>query len=157
MNKIKDIIYDKNDIVLAVIILACAALLILWRLNAIIDYPVVLAEQAAAQQEVNNENASKQAKETEKKETAVKENTKNKAADELWENGVTTKQIQVTVTAGDLQTAVESLVAAGLFESYAEYEKVCNSQGIDPAGLKGATFTINAGATKEDIALLVTQ
>lgn len=157
MNKIKDIIYDKNDIVLAVIILACAALLISWRLNAIIDYPVVLAEQAAAQQEVNNENASKQAKETEKKETAVKENTKNKTADELWENGVTTKQIHVTVTAGDLQTAVESLVAAGLFESYAEYEKVCNSQGIDPAGLKGATFTINAGATKEDIALLVTQ
>ena len=39
MNKIKDLIYDKSDILIAILILAIAALIILWRLGIILEYP----------------------------------------------------------------------------------------------------------------------
>ena len=39
MNKIKDIIYDKSDILIAILILAIAALIIFWRLGIILQYP----------------------------------------------------------------------------------------------------------------------
>ena len=39
MKKFKDFIYDKNDIIIAVLILAVAALIIFWRLNVILEYP----------------------------------------------------------------------------------------------------------------------
>ncbi len=39
MNKIKDIIYDKSDILIALLILAIAALVIFWRLGIILEYP----------------------------------------------------------------------------------------------------------------------
>ena len=39
MNKIKDIIYNKSDILIALLILAVAALIIFWRLSIILEYP----------------------------------------------------------------------------------------------------------------------
>ena len=39
MKKLKDFIYDKNDIVIAILILAVAALIISWRLGIILEYP----------------------------------------------------------------------------------------------------------------------
>lgn len=42
MNKIKDFIYDKNDIVIAVLILAVAASVIFWRMDIILAYPKTL-------------------------------------------------------------------------------------------------------------------
>ena len=39
MKKFKDFLYDKNDIFIALLILLAASLIIIWRMNAIIDYP----------------------------------------------------------------------------------------------------------------------
>lgn len=39
MNKIKDFIYNSSDILIAILILAIAALIILWRLGIILEYP----------------------------------------------------------------------------------------------------------------------
>ena len=39
MNKIKDLIYNKSDILIALLILAVAALIIMWRLGIILEYP----------------------------------------------------------------------------------------------------------------------
>ena len=39
MNKIKDIIYNKSNILIALLILAIAALIIFWRLSIILEYP----------------------------------------------------------------------------------------------------------------------
>ena len=39
MKKFKDFIYDKNDIIIAVLILVAAALIICWRVNVILEYP----------------------------------------------------------------------------------------------------------------------
>lgn len=39
MKKLKDFIYDKNDIIIAALILAAAALIIAWRMDVILQYP----------------------------------------------------------------------------------------------------------------------
>lgn len=47
MKKFKDFIYDKNDIIIAVLILAVAALIIAWRLDVILQYPKQLINNDA--------------------------------------------------------------------------------------------------------------
>lgn len=42
MNKIKDFIYDKSDIVIALLILVVAAGIIFWRVDAILKYPKMI-------------------------------------------------------------------------------------------------------------------
>ena len=39
MKKLKDILYDYNDILIALAIMVIAALLIMWRISAIVEYP----------------------------------------------------------------------------------------------------------------------
>lgn len=48
MNKIKDILYDKNDILIALLIVALAAFVIYDRMGAIMEYPQLLAAEANA-------------------------------------------------------------------------------------------------------------
>ncbi len=45
MNKIKDLIYNMNDIIVALLILAVAGSVIYWRVNEIMDYPAYAASQ----------------------------------------------------------------------------------------------------------------
>lgn len=57
MKKLKDFFYDKNDIIIVLIILAVAALIIYTRIGAIMDYPEKLAKQtatAAAEEEATD-------------------------------------------------------------------------------------------------------
>lgn len=50
MNRFKDFIYNKNDIIIVLIILAVAGLLIYSRVGVIMDYPEkIAAENAAAE------------------------------------------------------------------------------------------------------------
>lgn len=51
MNKLKDFFYNKNDILIALIILAIAAIVILWRVDAILSYPETLVANAGTQVE----------------------------------------------------------------------------------------------------------
>lgn len=44
MNRLKDFFYNKNDIVIALIILIVASTIIYFKVQAITDYPAVLAE-----------------------------------------------------------------------------------------------------------------
>jgi hypothetical protein len=51
MDKIRDFFYNKNDVVVALLILLIAATVIYFRVNAIMDYPSVMAaEQEKATQ-----------------------------------------------------------------------------------------------------------
>lgn len=52
MNKIKDFIYDKNDLLVALLVLVLAAIIILWRVDIIMAYPkqVFAAENGGTSQ-----------------------------------------------------------------------------------------------------------
>ena len=45
MEKIKDFFYNKNDILVALLILVIAAGIIFFRINAIMEYPKTLVDQ----------------------------------------------------------------------------------------------------------------
>lgn len=48
MEKIKDFFYNKNDVIIALLILACAAAVIYFRIRAIMAYPQQQMEDAGA-------------------------------------------------------------------------------------------------------------
>ena len=51
MNKLKDIYYDLNDIMVALIIVAIAALVIVTNIDSILNYPSVIAAEAQTHEE----------------------------------------------------------------------------------------------------------
>lgn len=50
MNRIKDFFYNRNDIIIVLIILVIAGCLIYNRIGVIMDYPAKIAAENAAQQ-----------------------------------------------------------------------------------------------------------
>ena len=144
MKSLKDFIYDKNDIIIALVILILAALLIVWRMDAIMEYPQTLAQQTGTTDTTD--------------ETAVPSEDDSKGGDSgLWSKGVLSKEIKVKVAGGSATAAVQSLVDAGLFSSYKEFTKVCKAAGYTPEDIKATTFTFEAGCTQTDIAKKVTK
>ena len=142
MKSLKDFIYDKNDIIIALVILILAALLIVWRMDAIMEYPQTLAQQTGTTDTTD--------------ETAVPSDSKGGDSG-LWSKGVLSKEIKVKVAGGSATAAVQSLVDAGLFSSYEEFTKVCKAAGYTPEDIKATTFTFEAGCTQTDIAKKVTK
>ena len=144
MKSLKDFIYDKNDIIIALVILILAGLLIVWRMDAIMEYPQTLAQQTGTTDTTD--------------ETAVPSEDDSKGGDSgLWSKGVLSKEIKVKVAGGSATAAVQSLVDAGLFSSYEEFTKVCKAAGYTPEDIKATTFTFEAGCTQTDIAKKVTK
>lgn len=144
MKGLKDFIYDKNDILIALVILILAALLIVWRMDVIMDYPQTLAQQTGTTDTTDD--------------TAVPDKDDGKGSDSsLWSNGVLSKDVNVKVEGGSATAAVQSLVDAGLFSSYEDFTKVCKAAGYTPEDIKATTFTFEAGCTQTDIAKIVTK
>ena len=95
MRKIKDFFYNKNDIIIVLIILAVAAFIIYTRIGSIMDYPEKLAREAAATQ-------------TEKTTESTSE----------------TETISVTIEDSDTAATVsQKLEEAGLFAAAADFEE----------------------------------
>lgn len=153
MKTIKDFLYDKNDILIALAILVIAALIIVWRMGTIMEYPQTLAEQTGT-----TETTEDSAIEAEKESSAENSDSEADQTEDgsLWNNGTLTRDVTVTVQGGSATAAVQSLIDARLFESYDEYSDVCNAAGYVPENIKATTFTFEAGSTQTDIAEQVT-
>ena len=177
MNKIKDFIYDKNDIVIALLILAAAAFIIFWRLDIILEYPKILlgTEDLVIENPVNDntdvsgdevknpaENTHDQGKDESGSngQTGLDEQSgSNSQTDSnvsveipLWDGGMLTEDVEVEVSGNSAAAAVGCLIDTGLFESYDEYKKVCENAGLDHEKVAAGTFTFKKGASKETIA-----
>lgn len=173
MKLLKDIIYDKNDVLVALLIICIAGLLIAWRMDVIMDYPNTLAKQTDTVSTTNDDvvpeevgNTSEQTSSTNSSNTqSTTDNNKpstssessNSSSNSVWNNGTLSKDVKVTIQGGSATEAVQSLVDIGLFKSYKDYENVCKAAGYDPLGIKATTFTLTKGMTQTDIAKKVTQ
>lgn len=155
MNRLKDFLYDKNDIVLSLVILVLAGLLIAWRMDAIMNYPSTLAKEThtttTTQSEVTEES---DAADDNKHKNVSNSNQDNNS---LWNNGALTKDVQVTIQGGSASAAVESLVNVNLFDSYDQFVQICNAAGYNPESIKATTYTFSKGCTQTDIAKQITQ
>lgn len=176
MKKLKDFLYDKSDILIALAILLIAATLIAWRLDVIMDYPQEIIDDNNHQTEfpenqpedTENENESEGEGESEGESTNEDSNNESNESDEesnqteeeptdapekpLWEGGVLTRDVTVTVRGNSATAAVQCLIDAGLFESYSEYKDLCATQGVaDPESVIAGTFTFKAGTSKATV------
>ena len=162
MKKLKDIFYDYNDVIIAFAILVIAALLIIWRLDVILDYPdkILEKENPPVETPLVDEDADK---DSDKDEDSDKDSDKDANKDEdkdsdkepaLWVDGKLSKDVKVTVSssATTATEAIQGLVDAGLFDSYSDYQTVCTDMGLNHESVSAGTFTFKAGSTKKDIA-----
>ena len=176
MKKFKDFLYDKNDILIAVLILVVAASIIAWRMDVILQYPKQLIHNDK-QIETPTVDPSKtdDTSKGDNKDDANKDgdaatgngsgaNTGSNGGDdansgtdtqgtaELWAAGALTRDVEVDVTGNTATAAIQCLVDAGLFKDYAEYKQICTQSGLDDEKVKGGTFTFEKGSTKAAIA-----
>ena len=127
MRKIKDFFYNKNDIIIVLIILAVAAFIIYTRIGALMDYPEKLAREAAATQ-------------TEKTTESTSE----------------TETISVTIEDSDTAATVsQKLEEAGLIAAAADFEEYITSSD-KASSLKVGTFQIPVSSLQEEILDIIT-
>lgn len=151
MNKIKDFFYNTNDILIALLILVCAGALIVWRIDAIMDYPRVVVETATvAHEKAIDKDAKKDAK-SDKTEKGEKTSTKSsKAKESLWnDDGTLKKGASVTIPEGNAEGAYDALVESGLFSSADDFINACEEYGYSVESLKAGKFDFDAGTSKE--------
>ncbi len=177
MNKIKDIIYNKSDILIAILILAIAALIIFWRLGIILEYPKQLigtdeasevltepegADQAEANTDASSENTSDAAQtggESTKPADGEANNADQTQAEDAnavtktanWDGEKLANDLEVTLTGTTASEAVQCLVDAGVFADYAEYDSICETMNYDDEKMRSGVFTFAKGSTREDI------
>ena len=165
MKKFKDFIYDKNDIIIAVLILAVAALIIFWRLSVILEYPKQLLGNDEPNVENPVDNTGGNSADTDEPADNIDSGDNsgsgsdsttndNEPADNtpLWQGGVLTKDVEVEVSGNSASAAIQCLIDIGLFDDYAEYQQICDETGLDHEKVKAGTFKFNKGSTKKDIA-----
>ncbi len=156
MNKLKDFLYDKSDILIAIVILLIAALVIAWRLASIVEYPKELIDNhnATVYEEPETETpADTPADQPEDDPEGDSEGTSTPAA--LWDNnGLLTRDVTVTFVGDSATAIVDCAVNEGLFEDYYDYANVCLNNGItDPEQIPvGGTITFETGSSQLDVA-----
>lgn len=176
MKKLKDILYDYNDILIAFAILAMAAALIVWRISAIVEYPRDFISDSSGGTEVSepsgsensgegtssssSEGGSEQTQPADGSDTNSDsqnndDSSSSNSSQELWVDGALSRDVDVTVSGDSATAAIQKLVEAGLFEDYAEYQSACDNLGIDHQKVSAGNFTFEKGSTKNDIARMV--
>lgn len=152
MKKLKDLFYDYNDVIIAFAILLIAALLIIWRLDVILDYPDKILNNEPPQVETPVVDEDDKEDDADKDSEADKDDSADAdATDQLWVDGKLSKEVKVKVKGDSASAAVQCLVDAELFENYADYQSVCTDMGINHENVSAGTFTFKAGSTKKDI------
>ncbi len=145
----RDFHYDHSDILLAVIIILIAAILIVWRINVIIDYPKTLdAQQNVTQtteQATNTGNVSTSGSDS--------SSAKDKAT---WADNKLAADLKITIKKGDKDDMIQTLVTAGLFTSPVDYQNMCGKVNVKPNDIKAGTYTFRKNMTKTTIVKLVT-
>lgn len=142
MNKIKDFFYDKNDIIIVLIILALAAFIIYSRIGIIMDYPEKLADKNTTTVQTTVEETT----------TAPEETTTEKKA--AADSSAT---VEIKITDKDTSvTVAQKLEKAGLVESATEFEGyISNKDKADD--IKTGTFKIEKGSSFEKILNTITK
>lgn len=150
MRRIKDFFYNKNDILIVLIILAAAAFIIYTRIGVIMDYPEKLAEQnaAAAEQTVTAEKSAEASSESDSAQSS-----------ETSTNNADSKSDTVTIKITDSDTSVsvsKKLADAGLVDSATEFDGyVTNMKKSD--SIKSGTYKIKKGSSFEKILDTITK
>ncbi|MDO4486277.1 MAG: hypothetical protein Q4C46_06745 [Bacillota bacterium] len=148
MGKIKDFFYNKNDIIIVLLILAIAGFIIYTKINVIMDYPEKLAEsQATATTQETSEAADT---------SAASEASSASADTTATEASKTGKTVSITIKDSDTSVSVSKKLAdAGIVDSATEFEGYISNMG-KAEKIQSGTFKIEQGSSFEKILNTIT-
>lgn len=160
MKKFKDFLYDKNDIIIALLILVAATLIIIWRMEAIMEYPkeIIGTDDSNIQEPAQTPDDDSQTDapgDDDNSDSSDADTDSDADSGSLWENDVLSRSIEVTIKGDSASAAIQCLVDAELFKDYAEYQSTCTALGLDHQKVSAGTFTFEKGWSKSDIAKAV--
>ena len=162
MKKLKDLVYDYNDILLAIVIIVVAAGVIFWKVSDVMAYPSFIR------------NANKQTQQTE----IGSIDTEPIDVEPIAEPGpeVTTEPTETTTPPDDttpslvaadtkfeiksgeyLSTVAKKLQSQGLIADANSFVNLVDKEMKLSSKIQVGTFTIPAGATDEQIAHIITR
>lgn len=150
MNKIKDIFYNKNDIVIILAILAIASFLIWNRIDAIMDYPSELIAANGQQSELEEEPSVEEpsAEEPEAEAPAPEQPATTPEAVVMY---------SVYIESGEsLQSIGGKFADIGLFRSAEEFVKLANEMGITTK-IRAGNFVMPSDSTPEEVMNILTK
>ncbi|NMA93863.1 MAG: hypothetical protein GX975_04280 [Clostridiales bacterium] len=181
MKKIKDLIYDYNDILLALLIIAVAGAVIMWRVNEIMAYPAYLQGIAQdnpakdvdftgidlTQHPVDDFNTDPEDINVDvppdgetpggdpSTEPVQDPNAENPGTPSSGEKFVTAKDIEVTIPRGSTGAQIaEILLKNGAIDSSENFIATAEAKK-KATKLQAGTFKIPAGSTVEDVVNII--
>lgn len=178
MEKLKDILYDKNDLLVALIILLVAGIIITTRINVIMNYPQTLtAEKHGNILEsdlMNKDDEQTSSNENDENSGGIIQgapNTNPADSDKAGEGDSGKKDdsdkpnssagsnapapYSVYIPYGSTPTSIaQTLVDCGLIENKSDFISAVTAAGAD-SKLKAGTFTIPADSTPEQIVQII--
>lgn len=155
MEKIKNFIYDKSDLFVALLIVAIAALVIWFGINNIMR-PISDDTSAQAKSQVTEETTSDSAVTNSGVETDQSAEA-NSTEPKKEETTGTTKEAKIIISAGETTEQVaEKLLVSEAITNKADFLSTLKSMGLETKVNQG-TFTIPAGSTNEQICKIITK
>lgn len=166
MDKLKDFIYDKNDVIIAALILIVAALIITWRMNVILQYPkeLINSDDIQLEEPADNQNSQLGEGDADKSDgdanadgdaqtsgDGTQSDAQTQQPAQLWLDGKLTQDVEVTVDGLTASAAVQCLIDKELFADYAEYQSLCETLGLNHEKVSAGTFTFEKGSTKNQV------
>lgn len=148
MKKIKDILYDTNDILVALLILFLAVLIILSRVNAIMAYPEkVIAASAGKGGSIH---VAEPSEPSESGDTASQEEGQSVESDspELYSVYIAYDQ--------PLSKVAKTFVDLGFFDTTGEFTAALTARGADKK-VKAGNFIIPENATTDELINIITK
>jgi len=169
MKRLKDLIYDYNDVFVAILIVMLAGAIIFWRINDIMAYPKYIAMRTAGEagDEINLDNLDLSLTEVDD----INENPEDIVTDPVDDQGdtqtdidiptnvefITTKDVSFTVPAGVTGTKIAQLLyEEELIESTQVFMTAVVEKNVETKLMAG-TFKIPAGSTVGDIVDILTR
>lgn len=170
MNKIKDIIYDYNDIFVALLIIVIAGIMLLWRVNSIMEYPEYLAQKAPeaqqTQQDVDFKDVDLEPEHVDENLNTEPEDVNSENLNQPEQQPEEPPKEETPQIAGDVKFEVpkgssaskiaDLLRQAGLIDDQKEFLSKLAEMKADTK-LKAGTFTIPAGSDYEAVIKILTK
>ena len=156
MNKLKDFIYDKSDIVVALLIISIAGLIVFSRINAILSYPETFA--ASIEQPTISEPAVYVGDKDTTTDAAVEGDGAAVEGDgAAVEGDDDIEMLAIYINYGEsLQSVAEKFVSVELFSSSDEFLSIIEDAGVQTQ-IKTGNFIIPVNATDEEVIEIITK
>lgn len=161
MGKIKDLIYDTSDILVAIVIVFIASIIIAFSIGRIMDYPAILAE-LQSQQNQNfglavplGEDASDSNSESEKNPSS--ESTESESTTPDDEFYAVPPTVTVVINAGESMPVIaQKMVDYGFFKSTQQFTTTVVNMKAENS-IKAGTFVVPSDSSPEQVIKILSQ